>query len=89
MQRCLYNLLLLFSEVSLIIYYYSNDYDEVLCHLCHHDLATALQAINEIVEQGEGVQPGDPHGYARHELAHFFKFQEIVCGTWGDRISRC
>ena len=56
---------------------YSNDYGKVYVV---HDLATALQAINEIVEQGEGVQPGDPHGYARHELAHFFKFQEIVCG---------
>ena len=56
---------------------YSNDYGDVYTV---YDLATGLKAIDEIVEQGEGVQPGDPHGYARHELAHFFKFQEIVCG---------
>ena len=56
---------------------YTNDYGDVYVV---HNLATGLKAIEEIVEQGEGVQPGDPHGYARHELAHFFKFQEIVCG---------
>ena len=56
---------------------YSNDYGDVYIV---HDLATGLRATEEIIEQGEGVQPGDPHGYARHELAHFFKFQEIVCG---------
>ena len=56
---------------------YSNDYGTVYVV---RDLATALEAIKEITEQGEGVRPGDPLGYQRHDLAHFFKFQEIVCG---------
>lgn len=44
-----------------------------------HDLETALQAIDEIVEQGEGssaTDPDDPEG----ELAHYYKFEEIVRG---------
>ena len=43
------------------------------------DLASALEAIEEIVEQGEGAQPGDPHSYMTSNLAHYFRFQEIVC----------
>lgn len=43
------------------------------------DLASAQAAIHEIVEQGEGASPFDPRdGYA--ELAHFYKFSEIVHG---------
>ena len=56
---------------------YSNDYGHVYVV---KDLATAVKAIEEIVEQGEGMQPGDPRSYRRDDLAHFFKFQEIVCG---------
>ena len=56
---------------------YSNDYG---CVYIVKNLATAVKAIDEIIEQGEGVQPGDPHSYRRDDLAHFFKFQEIVCG---------
>ena len=81
MRKCLYfhgDSIFYQNRTSLQVKWpYSNDYGKVYIV---HDLTTALQAINEIVEQGEGVQPGDPHGYARHELAHFFKFQEIVCG---------
>jgi hypothetical protein len=43
------------------------------------DLTSALDAINEIVEQGEGatpIDPNDPEG----ELAHYYKFAEIVHG---------
>ena len=43
------------------------------------DLASALEAIEEIVEQGEGALPGDPHSYMTSNLAHYFRFQEIVC----------
>lgn len=42
-------------------------------------LEAALHAIEEIVEQGEGASPINPEdGY--EELAHFFKFKEIVEG---------
>ena len=43
------------------------------------DLASALRVIEEIVEQGEGTQPGDPRSYEPCDLAHYFRFQEIVC----------
>ena len=56
---------------------YSNDYGHVFVV---KDIASAEEAVNEIVEQGEGMQPGDPHSNRREDLAHFFKFQEIVCG---------
>ena len=81
MRKCLYfhgDSIFYPNRTSLQVNWpYNNDYGDVYIV---HDLATGLKAIEEIVEQGEGMQPGDPHGYARHELAHFFKFQEIVCG---------
>jgi hypothetical protein len=40
---------------------------------------TAWIAIHEIVEQGEGTSPDNPRGTGG-ELAHFFRFQEIVEG---------
>jgi Ferritin-like len=43
------------------------------------DLRTAALAIHEIVEQGEGTSPSDPRGVG-DELAHYFRFQEIVKG---------
>jgi hypothetical protein len=43
------------------------------------DKMTALLAIQEIVEQGEGASPTDPIGEGT-ELAHFFRFREIVEG---------
>jgi hypothetical protein len=43
------------------------------------DLEQALAAIQEIRKQGEGARPLDPKdGY--HELAHYYKFAEIVAG---------
>ncbi len=39
----------------------------------------ALKAINEILEQGAGKSPTDPYD-GEHELAHYFKFSEIVQG---------
>jgi hypothetical protein len=44
-----------------------------------HDLHTAIQAIDAIVEQGEGASPFNPEdGY--DEVAHFYRFEEIVRG---------
>ena len=45
------------------------------------DLTTALWSIYEIIHQGEG-SPGDPDETTdkREELAHFYRFQEIVKG---------
>jgi hypothetical protein len=43
------------------------------------DAASALLAIHEIVEQGEGTSADDPIGVG-DELAHYFRFQEIVEG---------
>lgn len=44
-----------------------------------HDLETAFQAIDEIVEQGEGSSATDPDD-TEGELAHYYKFEEIVRG---------
>lgn len=43
------------------------------------DRATALLAIHEISRQGEGTTLADPTD-DRHELAHYFRFQELVVG---------
>ena len=43
------------------------------------NVASAKQAINQIVEQGEGANPLDPTYNNTGELAHFYKFEEIVC----------
>jgi hypothetical protein len=43
------------------------------------DLESALAAIQEIVEQGEGASPINPDD-AQHELAHFYRFSEIFHG---------
>ena len=45
------------------------------------DFASAMDAIHEITEQGEGASPTDPDA-RRDELAHFYKFEEIVCGKF-------
>ncbi len=51
------------------------------------DLASALAALEEIVEQGEGLQhqevwDGDREMFhpEREEVAHYFRFQEIKSG---------
>ena len=44
------------------------------------DLETANEAIREIIEQGEGVGPFDPSDGLGGQLAHYYKFAEIVCG---------
>ena len=41
-------------------------------------LKDAQEGVLEIIEQGEGASPIDPD-FTRNELAHFYKFEEIVC----------
>ena len=41
---------------------------------------TALNGINEIIEQGEGTGPVDPDDLKAGQLVHYYRFQEIVCG---------
>ena len=43
------------------------------------DAASAERAIDVIVSQGEGASILDPDEIGSHTLAHFFKFEEIVC----------
>lgn len=43
------------------------------------NLPDAERAIDEIVTQGEGASPTDPDD-PEHELAHYFRFEEIVEG---------
>ena len=47
------------------------------------DTTTAKKAISEIIEQGEGASPIDPTvkhvPTSEHNIAHFYKFEEIVC----------
>ena len=46
------------------------------------DLDTAEKAIMDIQDQGEGASPIDPtvSSAENDSLAHFYKFEEIVCG---------
>ena len=46
-----------------------------------NNISTAHEAINQIVTQGEGVGPFDPTVGLGDELAHYYKFEEIVCGN--------
>lgn len=41
---------------------------------------SAIEAIEFIVSQGEGSNPLDPYAIESGQLAHFFQFEEIVCG---------
>ena len=43
------------------------------------DLESAKQAINQIVEQGEGASPSNPNDTIPDQYAHFYRFEEIVC----------
>jgi hypothetical protein len=45
-----------------------------------HDRTHALLALQEIERQGEGTPGTDPTDGPRHELAHYYRFQEIVEG---------
>ena len=40
-----------------------------------------MNAISEIIEQGEGTSPIAPNNDG-NQLAHFYKFEEIVCGAF-------
>ena len=43
------------------------------------NVESAKDAIEEIVEQGEGANPYDPTYGDESGIAHFYKFEEIVC----------
>ena len=43
------------------------------------DFTSAEQAINQIVEQGEGASPFNPNDTITDQYAHFYRFEEIVC----------
>lgn len=43
------------------------------------DASSAIRGIDEIIEQGEGASPYDPTQGDTSNLAHFYKFEEIVC----------
>ena len=43
------------------------------------DVSSAVKGIQEIKEQGEGASPFDPTQGDTSSLAHFYKFEEIVC----------
>lgn len=54
-----------------------------------YDLASALEAIDQIEEQGEGVTPKDVWDGDRdmfhpelEEVAHFFRYQEVILGRF-------
>ena len=41
---------------------------------------SAKAAIDEIITQGEGAGPLDPTVGTTNQMAHFYRFEEIVCG---------
>ena len=43
------------------------------------DFASAKQAIDQIIEQGEGASLINPKGETTDQYAHFYHFEEIVC----------
>lgn len=48
-----------------------------------NNLSSAQDAINEIIEQGEGTSPIDPlDAQPNGQLAHFYRFEEIVWGRF-------
>ena len=44
------------------------------------NVSMAIYGINEIIEQGEGTDPLHPDDLVAGQLAHYYRFQEIVCG---------
>lgn len=64
--------------------YYYNSGGRVIAVV---DLATALAALEVIVDQGEGFDHGieDDDGYfaqPKDEVAHYYRFNEIACGRF-------
>ena len=43
------------------------------------DTASAIAAVKEIVEQGEGESPINPESGTNGRYGHFYRFEEIVC----------
>ena len=71
----------LFSNASMskqVQWPWNNNYG--VLHIVN-DSASAMNAIKEIIEQGEGTNPIDPEDEG-NQLAHFYKFEEILCGAF-------
>ncbi len=45
-----------------------------------HDVATASEAIDAIIEQGEGTEFSPADHFEDEEIAHYYRFEEIVKG---------
>lgn len=43
------------------------------------DHSSAVNAVREVITQGEGASVVNPYDIATNSLAHFFKFEEVVC----------
>jgi len=51
------------------------------------DAVSAVEAIDAIIAQGEGAGQIDPTDIGNYTLAHFFKFEEIVCQNHLEQVS--
>jgi hypothetical protein len=51
------------------------------------DAASAIESIEMITAQGEGEGLMDPSDIGNYTLAHFFKFEEIVCQQHLEQVS--
>ena len=51
------------------------------------DSDSAKRAIDNIMSQGEGASVLDPTQVGSHTLAHFFKFEEIVCQRHLEKVN--
>ncbi|MHC4925422.1 MAG: ferritin-like domain-containing protein, partial [Planctomycetota bacterium] len=51
-----------------------------------HNLPTATKALEEVIEQGEGLDhtifDGDTHFGQQEEVAHYFRFNEMLVGRY-------
>ena len=48
---------------------------------------SALDGVNMIVTQGEGSGLLDPNQIGNRSYAHFYKFEEIVCGRHLEKVN--
>ena len=58
---------------------YSSSYPGTLYRVI--DINSARQAITQIMDQGEGTGPINPSSGLGDQLAHYYRFEEIVCGN--------
>lgn len=53
---------------------------QVLGAIVVHDVATAVAGIDQIVHQGEGTTQSPASGSAAGQLAHYYRFEQLVKG---------